>query len=87
MRDHLGEVLVGEELADQQQALDRGPGGGEDLEVRVPRVEPHLRRATWSNGMPSRPGYCEARLQAHAVPVALVDEAPVAVAVAPQPLA
>ena len=36
--------------------------------------------------MPSSPGYCEARLEPDALPVALVDEAPVAVAVAAQPL-
>ena len=63
-----------------------GPGRGEDLEVGVPRVEPHLRRRPVERDA-LETGVLRARLQAHAVPVALVDEAPVAVALAAQSLA
>ena len=88
VRDHLGEVLVGEELAHEQQALDPRAGRGEDLEVRVPRVEPHAAPRPGRTGCPRGPGMTRGhRLQADALPVALVDEAPVAVAVAAQPLA
>jgi hypothetical protein len=77
-------VLVGEELADQEQALDRRARVGEDLEVGAPLVggeEP----GDLVKVLAFEPRMLRARLEPDAVPVALVDEAPVAVALALQP--
>ena len=86
VRDHLREVLVGEELADQQQALECRAGRGEDLEVRIPGVGAQQRRDL-VEVLALEAGVLRARLEPDAVPVALVDEAPVAVAVAAQAFA
>ena len=64
-----------------------GPGGGEDVEVRVPLAPCPMQRGDLVEVLALEPRVLRARLQPHAVPVAAVDEAPVAVALVAQPLA
>ena len=86
VRDHLRHVLVGEEPADDEDALVGVARVGEDVEVAVPRVR--VREiGDLGEREPVPVGVLLARLQADAIPLALVDEAPVAVALRPQPLA
>src|SRR5207248_4725284 len=59
---------------------------GEDLEVRIPEVGAQQRRDL-VEVLALEPRVLRARLEPDAVPVALVDEAPVAVAVAAQAFA
>ncbi len=83
--DHLRQVLVGEERAHLEDALVALPALGEDVEVAVPRVAAEALRDLREVEAVEL-GVLRARLQAHAAPLALVDEAPVAVALGAQPL-
>ena len=85
VRDHLGHVLVGEEPADDEDALVRRAGVGEHVEEAVPGIGlAQVGDLGEREAVPVR--VLLARLQAHAIPLALVDEPPVAVALGAQPV-
>ena len=86
MADHLRQVLVGEERPDREDRLVVGAGVGEDVEVALPRVLAELLRDL-PEIEPAQLGVRRSRLEVHALPLALVDEAPVAVALVAHPLA
>ena len=84
--DHLRQVLVGEERPDREDRLVVRAGVGEDVEVAVPRVLAEPLRDL-PEVQPAELGVLRSRLEVHALPLALVDEAPVAVALVAHPLA
>ena len=86
MADHLRQVLVGEERPDREDRLVVRAGVGEDVEVALPRVLAELLRDL-PEVQPAELGVLRSRLEVHALPLALVDEAPVAVALVAHPLA
>ena len=86
MADHLRQVLVGEERPDREDRLVVGAGVGEDVEVAVPRIPAEPLRDL-PEVQPAELGVLRSRLEVHALPLALVDEAPVAVALVAHPLA
>ena len=77
--DHLRQVLVGEERPDREDRLVVGAGVGEDVEVAVPGVLAELLRDL-AEVHAAELGMLRRRLEVDALPFALVDEAPVAVA-------
>ena len=84
MGDHLCHVLVGEEPADDEDALVGVTCVGEHVEEAVPRIlSGHVGDLREREPVPV--GVLRARLEAHPLPLALVDEAPVTVTLGAEP--